>query len=283
MKKIIVWGAGVDGQHLFDMLAFDCEIIAFIDEKLVLQGKYKMGIPILTPEKALQYNFDYVIIANKNGKILRSRLIKTYQIPENKILDFINNPVYDALFVKYPDPRLSVLSNIKSIIDTRQLEGAVAELGVYKGDFAKYINYAFPNKKLYLFDTFSGFDVRDIEQEQIFSNAKENDFLNEDISLILNKMNYPEKCIIKSGYFPESLNGLEDQFCFVSLDADLYTPILNGLEYFYPRLVQGGYILVHDYTNPIFTGAKQAVHDYCFTRNIPFVSFGACESALILK
>jgi hypothetical protein len=45
-----------------------------------------------------------------------------------------------------------------------QIEGVpgnVAELGVFTGDFARMINYLFPQKRLFLYDTFTGFDARD--------------------------------------------------------------------------------------------------------------------------
>lgn len=45
------------------------------------------------------------------------------------------------------------------------LEGDVAELGVFKGDFAKHINRKFPDRKLYPFDTFEGFDEKEAENE----------------------------------------------------------------------------------------------------------------------
>lgn len=282
MYKIIIWGAGTTGQYLFDILHFDHDILMFIDISPELQGKMKMGKPIVAPQEALKCNFDYIIIANIYGQEIYP-ILNTYNIAKEKILNFVDNPVFDSLFEQYPDLRLDTLSTLSTIITNRNLSGAVAELGVYKGDFAKYINLAFPNKTFYLFDTFSGFDPRDIQSESHFSNAKENDYKNEDIVIVLNKMKYSEKCIIKAGYFPESSQGLEEEFCFVNLDADLYTPILNGLEYFYPRLVQGGYILVHDYTNPIFTGVKQAVHEYCFANNVPFTSINVCGCALILK
>lgn len=36
----------------------------------------------------------------------------------------------------------------------------------FRGEFAKYIHRAFPHSKLYLFDTFEGFDQRDVEYEK---------------------------------------------------------------------------------------------------------------------
>lgn len=59
-------------------------------------------------------------------------------------------------------------------------------------------------------------------------------------------------------------------FAFVSIDADLYKPIYEGLKYFYPRLSPGGYIFVHDYNTHIFHGAKQAVRDFCNESRVSF-------------
>ena len=49
---------------------------------------------------------------------------------------------------------------------------------------------------------------------------------------------------ICQGLFPVSLtdNHYELKFAFVHIDADLYKPIFDGLEFFYPRLSQGGFI-----------------------------------------
>jgi hypothetical protein len=56
--------------------------------------------------------------------------------------------------------------------------------------------------------------------------------------------------------------GIEDHFCFVHLDFDLYQPTIEGLKYFYPRMVSGGIILLHDYFSKGLKGVKQAVSDY---------------------
>src|SRR5687768_9779685 len=138
--------------------------------------------------------------------------------------------------------RISGLELVAEEIYRQQLSGSVAELGVYQGDFAKDINQVFPDKDFYLFDTFTGFDEKDISREikQGYS-AGDQDFSNTSISIVLNKMLYPKKCIIKKGYFPDTAAGLEEKFCFVSIDTDLYEPVLAGLQYFYPRLTAGGY------------------------------------------
>jgi O-methyltransferase len=60
--------------------------------------------------------------------------------------------------------RLSSLELCAQEID-EDSEGCVAELGVYRGDFAQYINTLFPNRKFYLFDTFEGFDKKNFDKE----------------------------------------------------------------------------------------------------------------------
>ena len=153
-------------------------------------------------------------------------------------------------------------------IKSKKIKGNIAELGVFKGEFSSKLNRYLCDKerKIYLFDTFGGFDDRDtIINEYIGSSFK-----NTSIQEVINKMVYPNNCIIKQGYFPETFD-IDDTFCFVSLDADLYEPILAGLEKFYPKLSKGGYIMVHDYYNEIYPGTKQAVDEFCSKNNINFV------------
>ena len=79
-----------------------------------------------------------------------------------------------------------------------------------------------------------------------------------------------QNCVFKKGYFPSTVEGIEEKFSFVSIDTDLYKPIYDGLVYFYPRLNVGGYIFVHDFNNKFFTGAKEAVRTYCSEQNISY-------------
>jgi O-methyltransferase len=129
----------------------------------------------------------------------------------------------------------------------------------------------FPKCKLYLFDTFEGFDKKNFYKEDKLSNISA-DFSNTSVGLVLKKMQYPENCIIKKGFFPETTLGLEkEEYIFVSIDVDLYEPIYEGLKYFYPRLKKGGYIFVHDYNNfTSYSGTKKAVKQFSKENNITY-------------
>ena len=168
--------------------------------------------------------------------------------------------------------RLSTLELVSHEINNTGIEGNVAELGVYKGKFARYINQYFPDRKLYLFDTFEGFDKRDIKREQeLHLTSGEQNFSDTSLQKVLGQMKFPEKCIPVKGYFPESASAINDQFVFVSLDADLYQPIYSGLCFFYPMLAKGGYIFVHDFNNHNYKGVREAVKRFCKEENINFV------------
>jgi O-methyltransferase len=179
--------------------------------------------------------------------------------------------------------RLSTLELVSHEILSKNIPGNVAELGVYKGKFAKYINNYFPDKTLYLFDTFEGFDDRDktTETKESFSDGDQ-DFSNTSVDNVLAIMPYPKQCRIVKGFFPESATGIEDVFCFISLDTDLYEPIYNGLVYFYPRLSKGGYIFIHDFNNDAYKGVRKAVEQFCNENKVVFVPIPDLGGSVII-
>lgn len=149
-------------------------------------------------------------------------------------------------------------------IRKRNISGSVAEVGVFRGEFAQFINKAFPDKKCYLFDTFEGFEANEALNEMKNGNCTEafvQAYKQTNVGMVLQRMKYLENVIIKQGFFPESLNGLEDKFAFVSLDVDFEDSIYEGLKYFYPRMENGGYIFIHDYSSSLL-GVEKAVDRY---------------------
>lgn len=262
--NVLIWGAGDGGLRTQTMLQPHIKISAFIDIDKNKIGKKLNGIPIISENEIVNYSFDYIIIANMYKSEITEILINKYSVPSQKILDIYQEGLIDV--------RLGTLKALCQEIKEKNVAGSVAELGVYRGEFAKHINYFFDDRSLYLFDTFSGFDERDIiiEEKLQFSNSSEGEYCNESIQLVLNKMSYKQNCIIKKVYFPESAVDVDDVFCFVSIDVDLYQPIYEGLIYFYDRLVKGGYIMVHDYNSTRFDGVKKAVRQFAEEKGINY-------------
>lgn len=160
--------------------------------------------------------------------------------------------------------RIATLELFAEEIRRRSLPGSVAEVGVFQGDFAKYINRLFPERNLYLFDTFEGFDAGQIKDELKRGEAKTgDDFSKTSVETVLAKMAHPDKVVVRKGLFPQTAEGLESElFCLVSLDCDLHDPLRAGLDFFYPRMVPGGAIFVHDFNNHLYEGARRAVEEF---------------------
>lgn len=162
----------------------------------------------------------------------------------------------------------------------RKCKGAVAEVGVFRGEFAQFINFAFPNKKCYLFDTFEGFNANEALNEVKNGNCTDafvEAYKQTNIKVVLDRMYNLDNIIIKQGFFPESLDGLEETFCFVSLDVDFEESIYEGLKYFYPRLEKGGYIFVHDYNSSLL-GVECAVDRYETEMGINLCKMPLCDA-----
>lgn len=171
-------------------------------------------------------------------------------------------------------------------IERRKLDGAIAELGVYRGGFSQYISHAFSNRKYYLFDTFDGFNEEQINHDNEKFSARRDDFKNTSIEHVLSIVGKKHKSeiVVKEGFFPNSAQDVDDKFVFVSIDVDLYQPTLDGLNFFYHKMVAGGYIMIHDLMADGFKGCRQAVYEFCEAQNIFFIPIpDAITSALIVK
>jgi O-methyltransferase len=182
--------------------------------------------------------------------------------------------------------RNSSLELVSHEVYEKEIKGNVAELGVARGEFAKNINKAFPDRKLYLFDTFEGHNENDIINDKklnyISDSFSKKKSANTSIELVLSKMINKEMCIVRKGYFPETAKDIEDNFCFVNIDVNLYVPIYEGLKYFYPRTVDGGYIFVHDYNNKGNGGVKSAVRQYCKESGISYFPLSDMGGSVII-
>lgn len=150
----------------------------------------------------------------------------------------------------------------------QQVQGSFAELGVYKGESARILHLMDTSRTFHLFDTFEGFNSSDLKKEKgDASTYSEQHFSDTSLESVKKHIGESDRLIFHRGYFPGTTAGLEkEKFAFVNIDADLYNPIKSGLEFFYPRLVPGGIIFVHDY-NYKWEGCKKAVDE--FLRTIP--------------
>ena len=160
----------------------------------------------------------------------------------------------------------SFILNIKQII-SENIIGDFAELGVWKGNTAVVLAYyaKLYRRKVILFDTFEGFDKKDLAGIDANKHMAFNDT---SIEVVKDLMGADEDvCEFVKGYFPETVLPSHKirKYAVVSLDCDLYEPMKAGLNFFYPLMSSGGIFLLHDYSD--WDGAKKAINEFCAATN----------------
>lgn len=287
--SVYVWGTGCGASELLEAgLTLD-RIAAFVDS--YPSGETFLGKPVLLPHQLAVDHCDLLIVTTRHADAVAERCAQL-GIPAEKLLFLKNNhhladrntacthaesllgrELLNKLLPKQrivPTPASLTdsdlperdLSNDYVRLATLELlcrrlgnvPGAAAELGVYKGFFSRCINQLLPERKLYLFDSFAGF-----APEACASEAFQAAHANTAVEKVLAIMPHPERVCVKPGFFPGSLNGLEERFCLVSLDVDFAQTTLDGLRYFWPRLEEGGYLMLHDWGNPKLPGVADAL------------------------
>jgi len=232
--------------------------------------------------KYLNNNWDLVkdVLGEEYAYFLQDK----YHVINAPTLDEVEGGVtrkyQEDMLYKEDYVRVRTLIMVANVIKQYGIAGEVAELGVFRGDFARCINRTFQDRKLFLFDTFEGFDPLEAEEEQKQKTCNDSfigAFKDTSVQTVLRKMLYPENVVIKKGYFPESLEGLEEKFAFVSLDVDFEESTYQGLQYFYPRMNKGGYIFVHDYNYAFFDKVSKAVRRYEVDNNIVLKKVPLCD------
>lgn len=182
---------------------------------------------------------------------------------------FINKDVIKREIAPWRQPwdtvrRDMIILLLRSLTE-RSVPGAFAEFGVYKGETAKLIHHYCPERKLYLYDTFSGFGDRMVASErkhtgETIPRSGFSDTSEKQVVDFISATN--DNIIYVIGYFPESITGEmgQENFAFVHLDADLFDSMSAGLRWFYPRINKGGIILMHDFN--AWHGARAAVEEF---------------------
>ena len=329
---IYVYGTGCGAGDLVDSALPIEKVEGFIESKP--ECETFMGKPVLSPEEAAERDYDLVIVTSRAADAIEKRCMQagmdrekffflknSWEIRDrsraiqaakealgeeylarirrkNRVIQTISDGRTD-LFLEEDYENDYVRIKTLELIARRlaNVPGAVAELGVYRGQFASCMNRLFPERTLYLFDTFEGFDPEELErgfrrgeqvsgQEidgiQVFplgagrhgtnpaksiprrtaGEGLEAAHKKTSLDLVREKLTFPERAVFRPGLFPKTAEGVEDHFALVSLDVDLEESTLAGLRYFLPRLSEGGLLLLHDFGNDRLPGVSRAVSRY---------------------
>ena len=152
-----------------------------------------------------------------------------------------------------------------------EIDGDYVECGVWRGGMSGAIAEVLgPNKHIHLFDSFEGLPdakpidgkeaiqwQRDVHSPTYYDNCKaEEDFAIQAMHLAGHK-NYT----LHKGWFNETTPKFQNhKIAILRLDGDWYDSVFSCLENLFPKVVDGGLIIIDDYTT--WDGCTKAVHDY---------------------
>ncbi len=264
MSRIALFGAGQAGAMVSRLIGPGNSVCCVADNDRMKWGGSIHGAPVVSPESSLSFEPDYFCLC-----VMGERRADEMELQLREL--GYTGPVLRAGLLKLFDARSAVMRLLAEQIDAEGIGGDVAELGVYRGDFAAQINAAFPQRKLHLFDTFEGFHEADVEVERRegLSDAGAGDFSGTSVEAVRAGLPYPGMAEFHLGHFPDTFDAcLGLSFAFVSIDADLYLPTAAALPLFWDRLSEGGALLIHDVNGAQYTGAGRAVNEFCHERGL---------------
>jgi O-methyltransferase len=188
-------------------------------------------------------------------------------------------------------PRLQALVDAVRHCEEQGLTGAFAECGVWRGGSVLAMiltlqELGTTDRDIYLFDTFEGMtkptehDVSPIdppaldtwrraEGERPWSQLFDAETFNQDaVQATLLETGYPESRLhLVEGPVEETLPGdAPDALALLRLDTDWYESTRHELTHLYPRLADGGVLIIDDYGH--WEGARRAVDEY-FAEHAP--------------
>lgn len=155
--KLIIWGCGDFGRRILPnvMMSDKYEVVAYTDNNERLWGQRLSAIPIIAPRQVADRAFDMLLIVVSSPSAAEQIKAQAVQlgVPQDKVVNAFVDLRFMDLFI---DQRICFISGYADWIRSEKIEGNVAECGVFRGDSAKFINYYFSDRKLYLCDTFEG-------------------------------------------------------------------------------------------------------------------------------
>ena len=156
------------------------------------------------------------------------------------------------------------------------IEGSIAECGVYRGSTLFGMTHLLEKRnckvRLFGLDSFEGFPEPAKEDRlpdgTIHLAAEKghfNDTSYETIQRRARALGFADRVTFFKGYFKDTLHNLQNEkFSLVHLDCDLYQSYMDCLEFFYDKVLPGGYIVFDEYSfsKDVYPGAQRAIDEF---------------------
>ena len=178
------------------------------------------------------------------------------------------------LGVATPRRRTDFYTLTRIVDSIPSLPGTILECGTHHGatllGMAHLLRCRGARTRIYGLDSFEGFPEptrEDAADDGTFHPWIHKGGLGEasfdELMARLKRMGLSNQVTVIKGFFHETLPQLRgERFSIAHLDGDLYESYRTCLEFVYPRMLAGGYIVLDDYRSPVYVGAQRAVEEF---------------------
>lgn len=144
-----------------------------------------------------------------------------------------------------------------------------AGFGLFASSILSYINLEGSNKKYYLIDTFDGLSNKyssDFEIKRTGNSYTKHSSWHDEVIQKFSKYN---NSIIIKGTIPDILSSIKiKEISFMSIDLNSTIPEKEALEYFWPKITNGGIIIFDDYGFPGHESQKESHDEFAAKNNL---------------
>lgn len=206
-----------------------------------------------------------------------------------KLPDFANAFEYENNFyLSCDNTRLSkILAQYELFKMAKNLPGAMVECGVFKGtSFVRFAGFRdlFGNPfshKLIGFDTFGSYPETNFEEDKKYRDnfiqaAGEQSISKKQLFEVLGTKGIDKNVELVEGDVMKTVPRYTKKnphlkISLLNLDTDIYEPAFTILNYFWPRIVRGGILILDDYG--AFPGETKAVDEYFKDQDVKILKF----------
>lgn len=168
-----------------------------------------------------------------------------------------------------------------------RLDGDFVECGVNRGGYARMIYEFLPlassNKKFYLLDTYNGFVADLLSEEERQRGILEAYDYSECFEQVKQTFSAFPNAILIRGCIPDTLTQVgANRLAFLSIDLNCAEPEIAAAEFFWDKVVSGGFILLDDYGHPRHAGQKKAFDVFADRHGVKILHLPT-EQGLMIK
>lgn len=168
-----------------------------------------------------------------------------------------------------------------------RLPGDFVECGVNRGGYARmlfeYLPLQSSDKKFYLLDTFNGFALDLLSETEIKRGIPGAYNYVECFEQVKKTFQPFSNAVLVRGRVPDTLPQVaSQQIAFLSIDMNCAEPEIAATEFFWDRIVPGGFILLDDYGHPRHIEQKLAFDALAARKNVKILHLPT-EQGLIMK